>query len=128
MDQGSSSLSFIHQGPRTRRLAQRRYRRWTIDYPRSDRHLLQGIRRLTRINTRSVEQIVDLDGTDDVYNWPVMYAVEVGYWRLTDDQAAQLARLSAPGRLFHVRRLPWHHRVGELHGEHEAGFFRTGQW
>src|SRR5215472_16018297 len=29
---------------------------WTIDYPRSDRHLLQGVRRLTRIDTRSVEQ------------------------------------------------------------------------
>ena len=28
------------------------YRRWTVDYPRSDRHLLQGVRRLTRINTR----------------------------------------------------------------------------
>ena len=39
---------------------------WTIDYPRSDRHLLQGVRRLTRIDARSVEQIVDLDGTDDV--------------------------------------------------------------
>ena len=39
---------------------------WTIDYPRSDRHLLQGVRRLTRIDTRSVEQIVDLDGADDV--------------------------------------------------------------
>src|SRR3984957_991274 len=46
---------------------------WTIDYPRSDRHLLEGVRRLTRIETRSVEQIVDLDGTDDVYNWPMMY-------------------------------------------------------
>jgi len=63
---------------------------WTIDYPRSDRHLLQGIRRLTRIDTRSVEQIVDLDGTGDVYNWPMMYAVEVGHWALPDDQAAQL--------------------------------------
>ena len=63
---------------------------WTIDYPRSDRHLLQGIRRLTRINTRSVEQVVDLDGSDDVYNWPTMYAVEVGHWVLPDDQAAQL--------------------------------------
>ena len=62
-------------------------RRWTIDYPRSDRHLLQGIRRLTRIDTRSVEQIVDLDGEDDVYNWPSLYAVEVGYWNLTDQQA-----------------------------------------
>ena len=63
---------------------------WTIDYPRSDRHLLDGVRRLTRIDTRSVEQIVDLDGGDDVYNWPMMYAVEVGHWALPDDQAAQL--------------------------------------
>src|SRR5260370_36314725 len=63
---------------------------WTIDYPRSDRHLLQGVRRLTRIDTRSVEQVVDLDGTDDVYNWPMMYAVEVGHWVLPDDQVAQL--------------------------------------
>src|SRR5215467_12181171 len=63
---------------------------WTIDYPRSDRHLLQGVRRLARIDTRSVEQVVELDGTDDVYNWPRMYAVEVGHWFLPDDQAAQL--------------------------------------
>jgi len=63
---------------------------WTIDFPRSDRHLLEGVRRLTRIDTRSVEQVVELDGTDDVYNWPMMYAVEVGHWDLPDDQAAQL--------------------------------------
>jgi len=63
---------------------------WTTDYPRSDRHLLQGVRRLTRIDTRSVEQVVALDGSDDVYNWPMMYAVEVGHWALPDDQAAQL--------------------------------------
>jgi len=63
---------------------------WTMDYPRSDRHLLQGVRRLTRIDTRSVEQVVDLDGTDDVYNWPAMYAVEVGHWLLPPDQVKQL--------------------------------------
>src|SRR4029079_11229114 len=63
---------------------------WTTDYPRSDRHLLEGVRRLTRIDTRSVEQVVDLDGTDDVYNWPSMYAVEVGHWSIPDQQAAQL--------------------------------------
>ena len=43
-------------------IRRRRPLNWTIDYPRSDRHLLQGIRRLTRIDTRSVEQVVDLDG------------------------------------------------------------------
>ena len=34
--------------------------------------------------------MVDLDGTDDVFNWPMMYAVEVGHWSLPDSQARQL--------------------------------------
>ena len=63
---------------------------WTIDYPRSDRHLLQGVRRLTRIDARSVEQVVDLDGSGEVNNWPMLYAVEVGHWVLPEDQAAEL--------------------------------------
>ena len=63
---------------------------WTTDYPRSDRHLLQGVSRLTRIDTKSVEQVVDLDGSDDIYNWPMLYAVEVGHWAFSDEQAAQL--------------------------------------
>jgi hypothetical protein len=75
-------------------------RRWTVDYPRSDRHLLQGVRRLTRIDTRSVEQIVDLDGADDVYNWPMMYGVEVGYWNLTDDMALQMREYLLRGGFF----------------------------
>jgi hypothetical protein len=63
---------------------------WTMDYPRSDRHLLEGVRRLTRIQSRSVEQVVSLDGTSEIYNWPVLYAVEVGHWLLPDDEAKQL--------------------------------------
>src|SRR4051812_6101662 len=43
---------------------------WTIDYPRSDRHLAAAVRRLTRLDARSVEQPVNLDDGDDVYNWP----------------------------------------------------------
>ena len=72
---------------------------WTIDYPRSDRHLLEGVRRLTRINTRSVEQVVDLDGSDDVYNWPMMYAVEVGHWALPRRSGGTAARFSAARRI-----------------------------
>lgn len=62
---------------------------WTMDYPRSDRHLLEGVRRLTRIDARSVEQVVTFDD-DDMFNYPVMYAVEVGHWRLTDANAKKL--------------------------------------
>jgi hypothetical protein len=63
---------------------------WTIDYPRSDRHMSEAVRRLSRIHARSVEQPVDLDDGDDVYNYPWLYAVEVGYWRLTDDQVKKM--------------------------------------
>lgn len=73
---------------------------WTMDFPRSDRHLMAGVRRLTRIDTKSVEQVVTLDGSDDVYNWPVLYGVEVGHWALTDEEAAQLREYLLRGGFF----------------------------
>jgi hypothetical protein len=63
---------------------------WSQDYPRADRHFAQALRRLTRINVRSVEQPVNLDDEDDVYNWPWLAAGELGDWKLTDAQAAKL--------------------------------------
>ena len=63
---------------------------WTIDYPRADRRIAATVRRLTRIQARSVEQPVNLDDGDDVFNWPWLYAVEVGSWELTNAQAQQL--------------------------------------
>jgi uncharacterized protein DUF4159 len=73
---------------------------WTIDYPRSDRHFAQALRRLTRVHVRSVEQPVDLDEADDVYNWPWLYGVEVGHWNLTDDQARKLREYLLRGGFF----------------------------
>jgi len=87
---------------------------WTMDYPRSDRHLLAGVQRLTRINSRLTEQVVDLDGTDDVYNWPMMYAVEVGHWLLTDEQAKQLGEFLARGGFL---------MVDDFHGNREYAQF-----
>jgi hypothetical protein len=63
---------------------------WTQDYPRADRHFAQALRRLTRLHVRSVEQPVNLDDGDDVYNWPFLCAGEMGDWMLTDAQAAKL--------------------------------------
>ena len=60
---------------------------WTQDYPRADRHFAQAVRRLTRVNARSVEQPVNPDDTDDIYNWPWMVVGEMGDWKLTDAQA-----------------------------------------
>ena len=63
---------------------------WTQDYPRADRHFAQALRRLTRVDTRSVEQPVNLDDGDDVFNWPWLAAGEMGDWKLTDAQATKL--------------------------------------
>jgi hypothetical protein len=73
---------------------------WTTDYPRADRHFVQALRRLTRVHARSVEQPVNLDDGDDVYNWPWLYAVEVGHWSLTDDQAKKLREYLLRGGFF----------------------------
>src|SRR5437762_2352153 len=72
---------------------------WTQDYPRADRHFSQAVRRLTRVHARSVEQPVNLD-EGDAYDWPFLYAVEVGHWQLTDAQAKGLREFLLRGGFF----------------------------
>ena len=46
---------------------------WYIDYPKADRTFVQGLRRLSRVHTRSVEQVVSMDEDDPakaMFNWP----------------------------------------------------------
>src|SRR6201996_8473946 len=62
---------------------------WTQDFPRADRHFAQAVRRLTRLQVRSVEQPVNLD-EGDAYDWPWLYAVQVGHWNLSDKQVDAL--------------------------------------
>jgi hypothetical protein len=73
---------------------------WTQDFPRADRHFSLAVRRLTRIHVRSVEQCVNLDDSDDVYNWPWLYAVQVGEWGITDAQAKKLRDYLLRGGFF----------------------------
>ena len=77
-----------------------RLNNWTIDYPRSDRHLSAAVRRLTRIDARSNEQPVAAEDGDDIYNYPWLYAVEVGHWDLTDLQVAKLRDFLDRGGFF----------------------------
>jgi hypothetical protein len=72
-------------GPHSRRY----YSSWPTDYPKADRQFLQGVRRLTRIHSRSMEEVVDLD-SDEIFKWPWVYAVETGHWYLDDQQAKRL--------------------------------------
>ena len=87
---------------------------WTIDYPRGDRHIAALVRRLSVIDARSVEQPVNLDDGDDVFNWPWLYAVEVGQWDLSDAQAAQLREYLLRGGFL---------MVDDFHGTREWAIF-----
>ena len=68
---------------------------WATDYPDAEYHLMQGIDRLTRVHA----QPVDYDGNggrlitlndDRVFDYPWLYAVEVGHWELNDSEARRL--------------------------------------
>src|SRR5438132_1160447 len=67
----------------------RRFLRWGTDSNKSERIFMKAIRRLTRVDTRSIEEIVDVD-SDELFNWPFLYAVGVGDWALTPAHAARL--------------------------------------
>lgn len=63
---------------------------WTNDYPRADRHFVQAVKRLTRIQVRSTEQPVNLDDGDDVFDWPWIFAVQSSPMDPTPAQAKKL--------------------------------------
>jgi hypothetical protein len=87
---------------------------WTQDYPAADRKLSEAVRRLTRIDVRSVEQPVSLDDGDEIYNWPWLYAVQVGEWGLTEKQAKKLRDYLLRGGFF---------MADDFHGTEEQAYF-----
>jgi hypothetical protein len=90
--------------------------RWGIDANKSERQFIQGLRRLTRIHARSVEQVVDID-SDDVYDWPWLYAVGVGDWALTESHVRRLRNFFQRGGFL---------MVDDFHNEREWASFMAG--
>ena len=62
---------------------------WSEDFPKADRQFSEGVRRLTRLEARSTEKVLDLD-SDAIFDWPWLYAVNVGRWDFTPEQAKRL--------------------------------------
>ncbi len=91
----------------------RRRSSWGTDSNKAERHLMEGVRRLTRIHARSVEEIIDVD-SDEIYKWPWLYAVEVGQWQLNEPQAKRLREYLDRGGFL---------MVDDFHGEREWKVF-----
>jgi len=68
---------------------------WATDYADAEYHLMQGIRRLTRIDAAEVDyrgyggRLIRLND-ERSFDYPWLYAVEVGQWSLSDEEAALL--------------------------------------
>jgi hypothetical protein len=89
---------------------------WSRDYPKADRQFLMALRRLTRTNARSTEQVVDLD-SDDIFNYPWIYAVQVENWSFTDAEAKRLHDYLLKGGFL---------MVDDFHGTHDWEDFLSG--
>jgi hypothetical protein len=63
---------------------------WAVDYPKGDRYYASILRRLTTIDVRSVEQPVNLEDGDDVFNWPYLIVGLAGTWNLSEDMVLKL--------------------------------------
>jgi len=86
---------------------------WTQDYPRADRHFSLALRRLTRIQVRSVEQPVNLDENEQ-FDLPWLYAVQVGMWGPTKKQCQELREYLLRGGFF---------LADDFHGNYERQVF-----
>jgi len=75
---------------------------WSNDYPIGDRAFARILRRLTRIDTRSVEQPINLNDGDDVYNWPWLYAAHMETADLPDSMILKLREYLNRGGFFYV--------------------------
>jgi hypothetical protein len=89
---------------------------WSRDYPKADRQFLIALKRLTRIQGRPVEQVVNLD-SDEIFDYPWIYAVQVEAWSFSDDEAKRLREYLNKGGFL---------MVDDFHGTEDWENFMAG--
>lgn len=88
-------------------------RSWQTDWPHAEYHLTNGIRRLTVINTAYGGQfLAPMD--EKLFDFPWLYAVEVGRWQLDEREAARLREYLLRGGFL---------MVDDFHGDYEWSVF-----
>ncbi len=91
-------------------------RPWAIDSPAAERHFLQGLRRLSNIQSRSTE--VYLRAVDEeLFDYPWLYVVEPGHWAITDLEAERLREYLLRGGFI---------IFDDFHGTYEWAMFMRG--
>jgi hypothetical protein len=89
---------------------------WGVDSNRADRLFSVAMRRLTRVQTRSVEEVIDVDD-GPMMDYPWLYAVEVGRWGISPEQGKRIREFLDRGGFL---------MVDDFHGEAEWQNFMEG--
>ena len=89
---------------------------WSRDYPKADRQFLIAMHRLTRIDGRPTEQVVTLD-SDEIFNYPWIYAVQVESWTFNEKEAKRLREYLLKGGFL---------MVDDFHGTEDWENFMNG--
>jgi hypothetical protein len=89
---------------------------WTIDYPGAEYHFSQAVERLTRIDVHPDGHVIS-PSSDDLFDYPWLYAVEVGGWTFSDEQASRMREHLLRGGFL---------MVDDFHGEYEWVLFLDG--
>jgi len=61
---------------------------WVVDWPDAEDHFTSGVARLTRIASAAPLHMRVTD--DQIFDYPWLYATQVGWWDLSDAEAARL--------------------------------------
>ena len=88
---------------------------WPTDYPKADRQFLQGLLRYTAIEGRRQEHVVR-PAVDELFQFPFVYAVEVGYMQLSPEEAQRLRQYLLRGGFL---------MVDDFHGTREWANFEA---
>jgi hypothetical protein len=74
---------------------------WATDYPGGDCKFMGGVHRLTQIRVHPNPNVVAIMD-DELFEYPYVYAVEVGGMYLTDEEAVRLREYLLRGGFLHV--------------------------
>jgi hypothetical protein len=75
-----------------------------------------GVRRLTRLQTSSLGQVVDADSSE-MFNWPWIFVEDPGAWSITEEQAATIRDYLLRGGFM---------MIDDSHGDYEWDVFLRG--
>lgn len=89
---------------------------WRVDYPGAEIHFSEAVERLTRVEVHRDGHVVSPD-SDDLFNYPWLYAVEVGSWGFTPSEAGRMREYLLRGGFL---------MVDDFHGEAEWQYFVAG--